>query len=184
MNIANPKYVGAFSPFNQLNIPVYATVWNHDHMGDSTAIDKIFEKTAIVPIRNQSIEIDGIQIVGIDDKSYWGDKKLPEILQESKIADNGMFTILISHQPQKLEKLEGFPIDIELAGHTHNGQFIPINRIIHLFNDYTYGKYQSNGKIVFVSQGIGSWWAPIRIGTQSELVLISLHPEMEKKRAK
>jgi predicted MPP superfamily phosphohydrolase len=34
--------------------------------------------------------------------------------------------------------------------------------------------------IAFVSQGIGSWWAPIRIGTQSELVIISLQPAIEK----
>jgi predicted MPP superfamily phosphohydrolase len=43
-------------------------------------------------------------------------------------------------------------------------------------NDYAYGKYEYNDMIAFVSQGIGSWWAPIRIGTQSEMVLISLSP--------
>ncbi|MEI6673354.1 MAG: hypothetical protein WCL02_08915 [bacterium] len=57
-------------PFNQLTMPVYATLGNHDHMGDSGAIDQIFRTTKIIPLRNQSILVSGLQIVGIDDKSY------------------------------------------------------------------------------------------------------------------
>jgi DNA repair exonuclease SbcCD nuclease subunit len=63
MNTAKSDYVNAFLPFNQLQIPTYAVVGNHDHMGNSGAIAQIFEKTKIVPLRNQSIEIDGVQIV-------------------------------------------------------------------------------------------------------------------------
>ena len=174
MNTAKLKYVNAFLPFNQLTMPIYATVGNHDHMGNSGAIQQIFEKTKIIPLRNQSISVDGIQIVGIDDKSYRGNKKLPDILKESNMSDSGQFTILVSHEPENLKKLTGFPINLELAGHTHNGQFIPMNWIIRLFNDYSYGEYHLNTMTAFVSQGIGSWWAPIRIGTQSEIVLISL----------
>jgi Icc-related predicted phosphoesterase len=55
-------------------MPVYATLGNHDNMGDATAVFGIFKKTSIVPLRNESITIDGMQIVGIDDKSY-RDKK-------------------------------------------------------------------------------------------------------------
>jgi hypothetical protein len=78
-------------------------------------------------------------------------------LKESNIANNGKYTILLSHQPQNLAKLNGYPINLELAGHTHNGQFIPINRIIRPLNDYAYGEYHLNGMTAFVSQGIGSW---------------------------
>lgn len=81
---------------------------------------------------------------------------MPEILTESNIA-NGLFTILLIHQPEKLAKLADYPINLELAGHTHNGQFIPMNRLVRPFNEYSYGKYELNGKMAFVSQGIGSW---------------------------
>lgn len=177
MNTAKLTYVDAFLPFNQLQIPVYATLWNHDHMWDSGAIAKIFESTKMIALRNESIEINGLQIVGIDDKSYREDKKLEDILKESNIKNNGQFTILISHQPQKLNKLERYPINLELAWHTHNGQFIPFSWIIGVFNDYKYGKYTHNNMIAFISQWIGSWWAPIRVWTQSELVVISLSPK-------
>lgn len=176
MNSAKLSYVDAFLPFNQIQVAVYATLWNHDHMGDSGVVAKISEKTNIVVLRNQSIDVNGIQVVGIDDKSYRGNKKITDILKESNISNSGQFTILVSHQPQKLNKLSLYQIDLELAWHTHNGQFIPFSRIIWWLNDYKYGKYIYNDMIAFVSQWIGSWWAPIRIWTQSELVLVSLSP--------
>ena len=177
MNTAKLDYVDAFLPFNQLQMPIYAILGNHDHMGDSGAITAIFTKTKIIPLRNTSVSLGDLQIVGIDDKSYRGSETLSGILKQSSIANKGQFTILLSHQPQKLAKLAGYPINLELAGHTHNGQFFPMNWIIRPLNDYVYGEYHLNDKTAFVSQGIGSWWAPIRIGTQSELVLISLVPK-------
>ena len=65
MNTAKEDYVDAFLPFNQLQMPIYAILGNHDHMGNSGAITQLFEKTKIIPLKNQSIEIDGLQIVGI-----------------------------------------------------------------------------------------------------------------------
>ena len=174
MNTAKSDYVDAFLPFNQLKMPVYATLGNHDNMWDANAISGIFATTKIIPLRNKSIDISWIQIVGIDDKSYRSGKTLTEILDESKISSGAKYTILISHQPQKLSKLDWYPIDLELAGHTHNGQFVPLTWMIWLFNDYAYGKYTDWKKTAFVSQWIGTWWGPLRIGTQSELVLIIL----------
>jgi len=152
MNTAKSDYVDAFEPFNQLEMPVYATLGNHDNMGESKAIAGIFDTTKIIPLRNQSVTISGVQIVGIDDKSYWKGQTLTEILDKSQIATGAQFTILISHQPQKLSKLAGYPIDLELAGHTHQGQFVPLSWMIGLFNDYAYGKYEEAGKTAFVSQ--------------------------------
>ncbi|MEI7562717.1 MAG: metallophosphoesterase [bacterium] len=129
-NTAKLSYADAFVPFNQLTMPVYATLGNHDNMGESGAVAQLFAKTKIIPLRNQSIVIDGIQVVGIDDKSYRGKQTLTGILDESKIGNEGLYTILVSHQPQNLGKLAQYPIDLELAGHTHNGQFIPFTWLI------------------------------------------------------
>lgn len=176
VNSAKSSHVDAFLPFNQLDIPVYATLGNHDHMGNSAALAEIFEKTNIKPLRNQSIDIHEIQIVGIDDKSYRGEKQLSEILDESVSIKDERFTVLVSHQPQHLKKLENHSINLQLAGHTHHGQFIPLTWIIRFFNDYAYGEYHHKKMTAFISQGIGSRGAPIRIGTQSELVEITLKP--------
>lgn len=177
MNIWKTSYIDALLPLHQIKVPVYATLGNHDYMWNSGALLDIANKTHVILLRNQSIALDWLQIVGIDDKSYRWNKKLSEILQESNISDQNQFTLLISHQPQKLDKLVWYPIDLELAWHTHNGQFFPLSLLMSLFNDYAYGKYSAHGMTAFVSQWIGSWWAPLRLWTQRELVLITLQPK-------
>jgi predicted MPP superfamily phosphohydrolase len=60
----------------------------------------------------------------------------------------------MTHQPISLKKLIHFPIDLEVAGHTHRGQVRGIRALIPLMNDYGYGRYEEQGKIAFVTQGI------------------------------
>ena len=40
-----------------------------------------------------------------------------------------------------------------------------------------YGYYQDNGKQVIVTSGAGTWGPPIRIGTKSEVVEITVNYE-------
>jgi predicted MPP superfamily phosphohydrolase len=57
-----------------------------------------------------------IQIAGIVDKSIWEGKSLDEIMDEVNFDDSrDWFTILVTHQPINLEKLEDYPIDLEVA---------------------------------------------------------------------
>lgn len=56
-------------------------------------------------LRNEHVDIGDLQLVGIDDKSYRSGKSLSVILKESGMVDTKKFTLLVSHQPQKLDKL-------------------------------------------------------------------------------
>jgi predicted MPP superfamily phosphohydrolase len=60
----------------------------------------------------------------------------------------------MTHQPISLEKLSDFPIDLEVAGHTHKMQIRGLHFLSHLINDYTYGLYEQQDKKAFVTQGI------------------------------
>jgi predicted MPP superfamily phosphohydrolase len=81
---------------------------------------------------------------------------------------------LITHQPINLEKLENYPIDLEVAWHTHRGQFYWIMEISRIVNDYLYWEYKLWDRTAFVTQWIWTWWLPFRLWTQSEMVLINL----------
>ena len=63
-----------------------------------------------------------------------------------------------------------------LSGHTHGGQFIPIDLISDLFklNDKTYGLENIEGTDFLVSSGISDWAIPIKTGTKSEYVIIDI----------
>lgn len=174
LNRANPAYMRGLEPFNQLTMPVFAVLGNHDHMGNPQVATAMFAKSNIRPLVNESITIDGLQIIGIQDESRRGSYSLTDMLDASQIQSGSDFTVLVSHQPQHLSKLQNYPIDLQLAGHTHRGQFAPFSWLIGLFNDYAYGRYDHDGKIAFVSQGVGTRGGPLRMGTQSEIVRIML----------
>ncbi|MCX6308245.1 MAG: metallophosphoesterase, partial [Bacteroidia bacterium] len=65
-------------------------------------------------------------------------------------------------------------IDLQISGHTHNGQFFPGNLVVGSMFELGHG-YKKKGKTHFyVSSGLGIWGPLYRIGTQSELVEIQL----------
>jgi predicted MPP superfamily phosphohydrolase len=41
---------------------------------------------------------------------------------------------------------------------------------------YNRGLYKDEGMHIFVSQGVGTFFSPIRVGTQSEIILLRLVP--------
>ncbi len=170
-------YKKAFLEFNNIDIPIFATLGNHDNFWEKDIILDLLKNIKITTLRNEQINFKNIWIIGIDDKSYRLWKNLDDILGEIEIKNNWKFNILISHQPQHLTKIKDYYIDLQLAGHTHKGQFVPISWIVWIFNDYKYGKYILENQTAFVSQWVWNRWAPIRVWTSSEIVLIKLRKE-------
>ena len=177
LNRPHPWYIDAYKFFQEknYNIPIIAIMGNHDVMWTREVYQKISEVSPIEFLDNQSVEIDGIQIVWIVDKSVWGKESLKNNLDETAMDMSWEpFTILMTHQPIALEKLEDYPIDLEVAWHTHRGQIYWFRKVVELMNDYDYWKFEKDWKIAFVTQGIWTWGLPFRLWTQSEAVIINL----------
>ena len=64
-----------------------------------------------------------------------------------------------------------------LSGHTHGGQFFPWNYVVGFFHPYVKGLNRHGNTWIYVSQGIGFWGPPIRLGTRSEITLLILKRE-------
>ncbi|MDR1783645.1 MAG: metallophosphoesterase, partial [Dysgonamonadaceae bacterium] len=68
-------------------------------------------------------------------------------------------------------------IDLQISGHTHNGQLFPGNLIAKAIYELSHG-YMKKGKTNYiVSSGLGLWGPMLRIGTQSEIVVVKLKIE-------
>ena len=82
--------------------------------------------------------------------------------------------ILLDHRPSDIMAHSQLPIDLQVSGHTHNGQIFPANFIVKAINRLGYG-YEKVGKGHFVvSSGYGFWGIPFRLGSRSEVWLITL----------
>ena len=174
MNKWNEWYTNFFSIIQDNDTPIYAVMWNHDIMFNKKSIDQIPEKSAIKLLKNESTEYNWIQIIWLTDKSIWWKSTLQENLDKCNINNDNKFWILITHQPISLKKLENYPIDLEVAGHTHHGQIFWMRKLTEVVNDYWYWKYEEKWKTAIITQWIWTRWLPFRLGTQSEMVIINL----------
>jgi uncharacterized protein len=97
---------------------------------------------------------------------------LDEILIKNNID---LPIILLDHQPFNLKNLaETNKIDLQISGHTHNGQLWPFTYIVKLIYELPFGYLKINNTHFYVSSGYGTWGPPIRIGNRPEIVLLNL----------
>ncbi|MBN2683156.1 MAG: metallophosphoesterase [Bacteroidales bacterium] len=151
---------------------VYGILGNHEYIGNVNKAVELIEKAGIKLLRDSYFEIEGtICIVGRDDFTNKKRKTIKLILENS---NNELPKILLDHQPVNLSEAVENQIDLQISGHTHNGQIYPINHIVSLIYKLGYGYKKIGNTHFYVSSGLGIWGAPIRIGTQSEIVCFDL----------
>lgn len=118
-----------------------------------------------------------IQLAGRADKYKpleKAEKRLePDVLLEDMDRDKPI--IVLEHEPDGFKDLAESGADVTFAGHTHAGQIFPGTEIIKLFHDVTYGLRDKYGMKVIVSSGVGCYGPPIRVLTDSEIVIADIH---------
>ena len=84
------------------------------------------------------------------------------------------YVVLLDHQPVQSEENARQGVDLQLSGHTHAGQLIPIGYINALTGALNYGEYERGGCKVIVSSGMAGWGFPFRTQEKCEYVVIHL----------
>ncbi|MNT99041.1 putative metallophosphoesterase [compost metagenome] len=80
----------------------------------------------------------------------------------------------MDHQPSALQEAADNGIDLSLHGHTHRGQMAPNHWITRRIFELDWGYLRKGNLHAFVSSGYGSWGPPIRIGSRSEILDITI----------
>ena len=175
MNKANTQYLDYLKWFKSIkDTPIFAVEWNHDVMWNTAIVQSIPDKSGIKILNNESVKINWIQVIWIIDKSLWWNS-VQQIMNQVEFDKNqNLFNILVTHQPISLKKLNDYPIDLEVAWHTHRWQFFWMRKVVEWMNDYAYWEYKLWDRTAFVTQWIWTWWLPFRLWTQSEMVIINL----------
>ena len=151
---------------------VYATLGNHDYSGNQVAIAKAVERAGIQVIDNKSVWLDdSVLLIGRSDETDPARPAATELLSEVR-ADKPV--IFLEHSPADLAQIKGLPIDLHLSGHTHGGQIFPLTTLLKWFTPLVYGAKQLEGTQFLVTSGYGIGAVPFRLGTRSEIWLITL----------
>lgn len=112
-------------------------------------------------------------VAGREDVSLGKDgrKMTDKILQD---IPSDVYVVLLDHQPVQSEENARQGVDLQLSGHTHAGQLIPIGYINALTGALNYGEYERAGCKVIVSSGMAGWGFPFRTQGKCEYVTIHL----------
>lgn len=86
--------------------------------------------------------------------------------------DQSLPVFVIDHQPSELTELAEAGADLDLGGHTHDGQLFPGNILTGLMWENACGMKKVGDMYSIVTSGVGLWGPPVRIGTKAEVVII------------
>jgi uncharacterized protein len=157
---------------------IYAITGNHEFIGGVEAACKYLTDHNIVMLRDQSIKIaNSFYLVGREDRSvgrFNGHlrKALPELMEA---VDKKYPVILMDHQPFGLNEAVTENVDLQISGHTHYGQIWPLNYIVERIYELAWGYKKIAGTHFYVSNGVGTWGPPVRVGNRPEIVNIRLN---------
>jgi len=82
--------------------------------------------------------------------------------------------ILLAHQPKSAFAAAAAGFDLQISGHTHGGQFFPWNYVVALVQPFVAGLHRHQDMLIYVSRGTGYWGPPLRLGSPSEITLLTL----------
>jgi uncharacterized protein len=156
---------------------LYAITGNHEYIGGAARTIPYIESKGIRVLKDEVVILPGgIQVIGRldrDSKRFYNKERLP--LEElMKGIDRTRPVILLDHQPFHLSETENNGIDLQLSGHTHNGQMWPLNYLTKKIYELSYGYMKKGNSQIIVSSGFGLWGPRIRSGSHSEVMLINI----------
>ena len=164
----------AAEPLSQLTAPhgVYFVAGNHEQFGDDSRYLHAVESAGVRVLRNEKVEADGLQIIGVPYRHASRMAHLASVLKGTGL-DRGRASILLTHAPDHPQVAEQAGVSLQLSGHTHVGQFIPWSWMARrIYRQFVYGLSRIGNMQVFTSSGVGTWGPPLRLGSNPEIVIL------------
>ena len=157
------------SEFARIQAPIYTVLGNHEYIGNEADAERFFVDAGITLLRDSTACIEGIAVIGRDDRSNPSRKPLSALSVPPEC-----FTILLDHQPYHLEEAQAAGIDFQFSGHTHRGQVWPLSWVTDALYEKSWGHHRRGSTQYYVSSGLGIWGPKIRIGTRSEYLVLHI----------
>lgn len=158
---------------------VYAVFGNHEYIGGHAEEARHYLSDAGVRVlRDECLKVaDSFYIAGrdYDMQGRFGGSGRKELSEVIAGIDVSLPLILLDHQPSRLEEARQQGVDLQLSGHTHQGQLFPFNLITKRIFATDWGYLRQGDFQIIVSSGYGTWGPPVRIGNHPEIVDITIH---------
>ena len=161
----------------------YAITGNHEFYMQIANAQKFISTAGFTLLRNQAVHVGKyLTIIGVDDPAGGNDASISEA---RLLADSSSkrFKLILKHRPTVFPDSRG-RFDLQLSGHTHQGQIFPFSLIIGLRYPLDHGLHLLKQKPIshlYISRGTGTWGPPVRLLAPPEITVIDLVPARKTK---
>lgn len=156
---------------------VYAVTGNHEYYWDADAWLAHLGSLGLRFLRNECVTVRGLfELAGVDDVTSramaagYGE----DVPRAVAGRDPQRPLVLLAHHPSQVARAVEHGVDLQLSGHTHGGQLLPLGWLSRLFEPHVAGLTRFGATWLYVHQGTGFWGPPMRVGTSCEIAAIRL----------
>ena len=156
--------------------------WDKSEVLIDPRMEELLSKSNIKTLRDETILIDdSFYLIGRLDYHKYGIKinERKTIEELIKDIDIDKPIIVLDHEPYELNELSNNNVDLDLSGHTHNGQMFPSNILLKVIWDNPYGLLKVGNMTSIVTSGIGVYGPNMRVLTTAEVVNINVNFKTE-----
>jgi predicted MPP superfamily phosphohydrolase len=158
---------------------VWAVAGNHEYHGGGAASLASLGHMGVRVLRNEWSQIaPGLVLAGADGgRGHGGLASSTAARGQGWLAGRppGAATILISHQPVRVQDAAQAGVGLMLSGHTHDGQIWPFRYLVRTQTPFLAGRYEVEGMPLIVCRGTGTFGPRMRLWYPSEILRITLH---------
>lgn len=156
--------------------------WDKSEVLIDPRMEEFLSKSNIKTLRDETILIDdSFYLIGRLDYHKYGIKinERKTIEELTKDTDIDKPIIVLDHEPYELNELASNNVDLDLSGHTHNGQMFPSNILLKVIWDNPYGLLKVGNMTSIVTSGIGVYGPNMRVLSTAEVVNINVNFKAE-----
>ncbi len=147
---------------------------NHDYYsGYRPWLDEV-ASLGIKPLHNARTDLGGLILAGVNDATGGGYGDPPDYPGTLAGRDTTVPVVLLAHQPVQVHEAARYGVDLQLSGHTHGGQMVPFNFVVRAVQPVVSGYAVVDGVQLFVTNGVGFWGPPVRVGAPADVTLVRL----------
>jgi uncharacterized protein len=150
---------------------VFGVLGNHEYYRGQDK-GSFFDKAGIKILCDTIMAIDSsFNLGGRYDSHFRLRKSIGELMKSQK---ESLPMILLDHRPTEIGEVSNTTTDVQLSGHTHNGQLFPINLITRKIYRISWGYQKIGNTHFFVTSGIRLWGPHVRTTGKSEIMVINI----------
>jgi uncharacterized protein len=177
----SPTHLGAaVAPLGALKsrYGTFFVTGNHDFYSGADPWIAYLRRLGVTALRNERVSVgrgaQSFDLAGVEDPAGGFFGHGPDLQRALRGRDPDRELILLAHRPRQIVEATELGVGLQLSGHTHGGQFIPLSLFAPLVFPYVSGLHRRGATQIYVNRGTGTVGVPLRLGVPAEITLLKL----------